>query len=33
MINFVWKIYTRLVNYDQKVRDAFEYETVKNLEM
>lgn len=32
MINFVWKIYTRLVNYDQKVKDEFEYETMKNLE-
>lgn len=32
MINFVWKIYTKLVNYDQKVKDEFEYELVKNLE-
>lgn len=32
MINFVWKIYTKLVNYDQNVKDEFEYELVKNLE-
>lgn len=33
MIKFIWKIYTKNVRYDQKIRDEFEYKLVKYFEM